>query len=388
MLRILADENIPGLEQSLAGLGDLRRCAGGDITADELRAIDVLLVRSVTRVDAQLLRHSSLRFVGSCTTGIDHVDTDALRRAGIAFAHAPGANARSVVEYVFSALCWLALNRQLNLPACSVGIVGLGQIGGRLYRMLSAAGLRCMAYDPFVSAGGDVRQVSSLEQVLQADVVTLHTPLTRAGAHPTWHMLDAQRLRQLRPDTVLINSCRGAVVDNAALCAQLGQGERLHVVLDVWEGEPLINRDLLLRVALGTPHIAGYSYDGKVAGVAMVLRQLFAALNMAAPVALEQSTTKSMASGVPLPGEAIDAFSRLASSAPVDSEWRALCAQMLAIYDVERDDRKLREAVLDAADPGTAFTTLRRDYPVRREASYYRSADGAWPRIDELQRQA
>jgi erythronate-4-phosphate dehydrogenase len=380
-MRVLADENIPGLEQALAGVGELRRCAGSRISADDLRDIDVLLVRSVTRVDDKLLRGSPVSFVGSCTTGVDHVDVEGLRQAGITFAHAPGANARSVVEYVLSALCWLALYRGLDLPRCSVGIVGLGHIGSRLYRLLSAAGLQCMGYDPLFDTAGRIPQSFSLEQVLSADIVTLHTPLTRSGAHPTWHLLDDRRLQNLRPGAVIINSCRGSVIDNAALCAQLEQGARLQVVLDVWEGEPAINRALLQHVSLATPHIAGYSYDGKLAGVDRVLRQLFATKGMTAVAnrpEVSGSTALSELVGSDQGGATI-------AAPALNDEWMALCKQMLSIYSIGDDDRSMRQALLCADDPVRAFESLRRNYPIRRESSFYKEAGGSRTRVDVLQ---
>ena len=358
---LFADENIPECERYFADHGELRRGPGRSLAAADLGDVDVLLVRSVTRVDRALLEGSGVRFVGSCTAGIDHIDRAYLDAAGIAFAHAPGANARSVVEYVWAALGHLVSARGLDLDHAVVGVVGLGHIGLRLYRLLRTLGLACVAFDPLLAGGPREGRLASLDALLaQADVITLHTPLSRGGPFPTWHMLDAARLAALRPDATLINTSRGAVIDNRALAQALSSRPDLTAVLDVWEREPEIAPELLGRVALATPHIAGYSYDGKVQGTRMVgsaLRRWLALPPLAAAECGGGVEQRDRRSG---PGE-----------------WRALLAAMPGIYDIAADDRRMRVALQQATDRVQAFERLRRDYPVRREASFYRSDSGA-----------
>ena len=368
-MKILIDENIPGLASRLRALGEVRTSPGRAIAASDLREVDVLLVRSVTRVDRALLQGSAVSFVGSCTAGVDHIDQAWLRDAGIAFAYAPGANARSVVEYVLSALCWLSVNQRFGLAGKTVGIVGLGNIGGRLYQVLQGLGVHCIGYDPFVDAGEGVVQVASLEQALAADVVTLHTPLSRGGGCPTWHMLDATRLSTLRRGALLINSSRGGVVDNVALQRVLEERPDLNVVLDAWEGEPNINPALLQRAVLATPHIAGYSYDGKLCGAEAVYGALLRWMGRRAETG----------------GQVADRGETLPMSAPpATGRWEYLCRLMLSVYDISQDDRRMREALGSAAEPGKAFESLRRDYPRRRELSHYSLCDGSRNPLDVL----
>lgn len=346
-MNILLDENIPGAEHHFSSLGTLRKIAGRQITAAQLADTDVLLVRSVTPVDSELLQNSSVRFVGSCTSGIDHIDRAYLSAAGIGFAHAPGANAYSVVEYVLSALCSLSRRYDRVSPAMSVGIVGLGHVGEALYRVLEACGFSCRGHDPLRADAAAFANLCSLEEALAADIVTLHTPLTREGPNATFQLLDAARLHNLAAGSVLINSARGDVVDNQALKSLLQQRKDIAVVLDVWQGEPAIDRDLLQLVDLATPHIAGYSYEGKLRGTAMVHRALCDYLGMG-----ESAPTVDMAEREPIQHM---------------RNWHELCERMLATYNVEDDDARMREAISASRDRGQAFEELRRNYPRRHE---------------------
>lgn len=346
-LTIVADENMPRVAEWFAPLGTVRTLPGRAIDASDLRDADVLLVRSVTRVDRALLEGSRVRFVGSATIGTDHLDLDWLAGAGIAVAAAPGCNANSVVEYVLGALSVLDGRLEALLARRQrVAVIGLGNVGGRLARLLAALGIDVVGCDPFVDSAGVPR--CSLDQALAADVVCLHTPLTRTGSHPTWHLLDAARIEALCSGALLLNAGRGEVVDNAALCERLQRAADLDVVLDVWEGEPAIDVDLLRHVRLGTPHIAGYSQDGKLAGTRLVL----------------EACCRHF--GLPVPPTAAPAQRpRLRLDAGLDPVM-LLRSTLLQVYDIRQDDRQLRE-VLAVDRSGTAFDALRRYYPVRRE---------------------
>jgi erythronate-4-phosphate dehydrogenase len=278
MLRILADANIPHAEDLFAAFGRVEVRPGAALDARTVADADVLLVRSVTVVDADLLRGSRVRFVGSATIGTDHVDLDFLATEGIAFAHAPGSNAESVVEYVLAALLAVLAARGEALRGRTVGVVGCGAIGGRLALRLPALGAEVLRNDPpLAEASGVQWEYHPLDAVLdRADVLTLHPPLTRTGPYPTHHLIGARELEALRPGALLVNASRGAVVDNAALREALGAGRLGGAVLDVWEGEPSPDPAVLARCALGTPHIAGYSYDGKVEGARMLAAALAA----------------------------------------------------------------------------------------------------------------
>jgi erythronate-4-phosphate dehydrogenase len=267
-MKIVADENIVAVAELYRKHGELQLLPGRAIGPADVKDADVLLVRSITRVDRALLEGSRVRFVATATSGTDHLDLPWLAGQGIAVAEAAGSNANAVVEYVLAALAELHL-RGIALQGRDAAIVGFGQVGSRLHAALQILGLEVQVCDPLVEADWRQRglpapvRFCTLEQALQASLISLHTPLTRIGAHPTWHLLQHSRLAGLRPGTIFINAARGAVVCNQALLARLQQDAPLYCVLDVWENEPRISMPLLQAVTLGTPHIAGYSVEAK-----------------------------------------------------------------------------------------------------------------------------
>lgn len=269
-MHILADENIPLVEAFFAEHGEIRRMHGRTINRAALGDSEVLLVRSVTRVDRELLEGSRVRFVGTCTIGTDHLDLDYFEEVGIAWASAPGCNARGVVDYVLGSLLALAEGEGVELAGLRYGVVGAGEVGGRLVEVLRGLGWNVRVCDP----PRQVRETGEfvgLDEILEeCDVISLHTPLILEGEHATFHLLDQARLERLRPGAWLINASRGAVVDNAALREQLAQRPDIQTVLDVWEGEPQVDVALAELCWIATPHIAGYSLDGKLRGTAQI----------------------------------------------------------------------------------------------------------------------
>lgn len=353
-MRLLADENIPLLDPFFAAFGDIRRQAGRAIDRAAVMDTDALLVRSVTCVDRALLEGSAVKFVGTCTIGTDHLDLDWFAEAGIAWSSAPGCNARGVVDYVLGALFALAERRGADLAQRTYGVVGAGQVGGRLVEVLRGLGWNVLVCDPprQVREGGDF---VSLEEILACcDAISLHTPLTREGADATWHLLDGERLQSLRPGCWLINASRGAVVDNAALKAHLQGGADLEVVLDVWEGEPQADAELAALCLLATPHIAGYSLDGKLRGTEQIYRAFCAWQGVAPTVALEQLLPPAWLSELSLHEQA-------------DPAW-ALATVCRAVYDPRGDDAAFRRSLSGDAEARRAgFDALRKHYPPRRE---------------------
>lgn len=355
-MKIIADENIPCAEQAFASLGEVRLVPGRGMQAEQVQDADILLVRSVTAVDPALLADSAVRFVGSATIGFDHVDRAYLQQRGIGFATAPGCNATSAAEYVVSALLVLAERKGFALAGKSVGIIGCGNVGSRVRERLAALGMHCVVNDPPLQAQGGHDDFVSLEEVLQADVITVHVPYTRDGVYPTHHLVDETVLRKLQPGALFINTSRGAVTDNQALEALLAERDDLSVVLDVWEGEPAINMSLLQRVDLGTPHIAGYSLDGKLRGTEMIYR---AACDWF---------------GLPGQWRAADflpAGSVIDCSEPEDMSASAMLrAAVFSTYDIRADDARLRTMLsLPTGEQPAYFDRLRKEYPVRREFS-------------------
>jgi erythronate-4-phosphate dehydrogenase len=353
-MKIIADENIPAVAEAFGTLGEVTLLPGRSLRAQDVRAADVLLVRSVTRVGQELLEGSSVRFVGSATIGFDHVDRDYLQSQGIGFATAPGSNATSAAEYVVSALLALGEREGFRLAGRTVGIVGCGNVGSRVRDRLVALGCDCLINDPPLHERGGQDTFVGLDDILQADIISLHVPLERSGRHSTWHLFDEAVLRRMKPGAVLINTSRGAVVDNAALDALLVQRRDIGVVLDVWEGEPAINTTLLEKVALGTAHIAGYSLDGKLRGTEMIYRAACDYLGRTphwdAAAALPEANTLDLRS---LPGG--DDLERVRTA-------------VFNTYDIRADDERLRGLLrLPPAERPAVFDRLRKDYPIRRE---------------------
>jgi erythronate-4-phosphate dehydrogenase len=351
---IVADENIPLLDAFFAGFGEIRRVPGRSIDRATVEQADVLLVRSVTHVSRALLEGSKVRFVGTCTIGTDHLDLDYFAEAGIAWSSAPGCNARGVVDYVLGSLMTLAEIEGADLPQRTYGVVGAGEVGGRLIKVLKGLGWNVKVCDPPRQAaeGGDY---VSLEQIIeQCDVISLHTPLTRNADGATWHLFDQQRLQQLKPGTWLINAARGPVVDNAALRRVLLEREDLQAVLDVWEAEPEVDVALAELCVLATPHIAGYSLDGKQRGTAQIYQAYCDFIGQPASIQLGDL--------LPTPW-----LSQVTLHADTDPAW-ALAMLCRGVYDPRRDDADFRRSLVgNVAEQRAAFDVLRKQYPVRRE---------------------
>ncbi|MBW4933523.1 4-phosphoerythronate dehydrogenase PdxB [Marinobacter sp. F4206] len=357
---IVADENIPLLDSFFGDFGEIRRVSGRTMTASDVRDADVLLVRSVTRVGPELLEGSRVRFVGTATIGTDHVDRDWLAQKGIRFSAAPGCNADSVAEYVLAVLSLHAERRALDdWTRMSVGIVGVGNVGGELAHKLERLGFEVRLCDPPRAEREDDggQEFVSLEEALECDVITLHTPLTRDQKHATYHLLDESQLASLTADQLLINAGRGEVINTEALHARLAQGGNAPVVaLDVWEREPRIDPELVDRVWLATPHIAGYSLEGKVQGTEMIYRALSDYLGL--PI------RKKAGQFLPEP-----ALSKVSFTSAAEED-EAIRIALRACYDPRQDDARLRVAMAGSAEErAAAFDRLRRDYPVRRECS-------------------
>ncbi len=353
-MKILADQNIPCVADAFAELGEVDLMPGRDIKAEHVRDCRCLVVRTVTRVDAELLADSAVEFVGTATIGTDHIDLDYLQAAGIGCANAAGCNAEAAAEYVVSGLFALSERHGFDPFTRIAGVVGYGNVGSRLVHKLETLGIETLVNDPpLQQLGTSDREFVELEQILQqCNLISLHVPLTRDAEYPTWHMLDDQVLRKLTADCLLVNAARGQVVDNRALLALLRQRDDLHVFLDTWEGEPLILRELLQAVDLATPHIAGYSVEGRLRGTQMVLD--------AACRHFGRETSWNMAPLLP-PAQSI-----AASTETSDLDlWRNLFHRHCNIW---RDhDALLAGAGLDDASFAGHFDSLRRVYPDRLE---------------------
>ncbi len=353
-MKILVDENMPYARELFSRTGTVVAVPGRPVPQAELDDADGLMVRSVTKVNAELLGGKPVKFVGTATAGTDHIDETFLQEQGIGFSAAPGCNAIAVVEYVFSALLLLAERDGFLLKDRTVGIVGVGTVGGRLQARLAALGIRTLLCDPPRADRGDEGEFLPLsELVAEADILTFHTPLFKQGEYKTLHLADEALLRALKPGTILINACRGPVVDNTALLNVLQQRRDLSVVLDVWEPEPELSLPLLDKVDIATAHIAGYTLEGKARGTT----QVFEAWTQF----LGQPQQVELAMLLPAPE-----FGEITLHGELDQPTLKRLAHL--VYDVRRDDAPLRKV---AAIPGE-FDRLRKNYLERREWSSLR----------------
>lgn len=352
-MKIVADENIPHLNTFFAEFGDITALPGRHLKADDVKDADVLIVRSVTRVNKSLLEGSSVKFVGTCTIGTDHLDTRYLTEAGIHYASAPGCNAGGVIQYVLAALAALKPGWQ----DVRIGVVGHGNVGGRLCRVLAKLGVDCVGYDPFLSREANPLLVD-WDAILACDVICMHAPYTTDGPFPTHHMVNKSVLERLKPGALLLNAGRGGAIDNEALLTHLRAGADLQVVLDVWENEPHISWVLAQAVNIGTPHIAGYSFEGKINGAAMIYLALSEFLGRQSGQALE--TCERLL--IRLKGQLQPIQAGTVNDA------------ILATYDIGEDHQRFMHALQHAgpAHLGEAFDHLRKNYPERREPDNFR----------------
>ncbi len=351
-MKIVADENIAEIENYFAKAGELVLMPGREINKEVVQDADVLLVRSVTKVDKNLLHNSICKFVGTATSGIDHIDTKWLAQRNIGLGWARGCNANSVVEYIFSSLASLSERNGRDWRRFSFGIVGCGAIGNLLATKLLAMQCKLKIFDPYLDIKHPLAAYfSEYADLLEQDVLTFHTPLTREGHWPTYHMLNAKMLSKLSPKTLLINAARGAVVDNTALLAHLKIYSEQLVVLDAWEGEPQINQDLLQRIAISTPHIAGYSNAGKLNGTKIVHEKFLQFFGLEHGNIFDNGSIEKCI------------LLKVEKYTSASSQLNQL---ILQAYDVIQDHIAM-QALGHAQNAPKLFDDLRKSYPVRRE---------------------
>lgn len=353
-MRIVVDENIPEA-QVFSEFGHVVKRAGRAISAADVRDADALIVRSITQVNEKLLHGSAVKFVGTCTIGTDHLDLDYFNSQQIAWTNAPGCNAQAVVEYVLAALQVLAQRTGAKLSQRVFGIVGVGQVGQRLADLLGRLGYQVLLCDPPRQQLEELpkqRYVDLATILAKCDVISVHTPLEKTGQWPTQHMFSKQELAALKQGAWLINAARGAVIDNQALLACFKGRADLSVVLDVWEPEPEFNPELAALCLLATPHIAGYSLDGKIRGTQMVHDSFCRHFGLTASTAINY------------PEPVLQAV-KLNYAASTD-EMLSLLATVL--YDPRTDDAAMRMLFgLAPEQRGVCFDSLRKNYPIRRE---------------------
>ena len=274
-MRIIADNTIPYLKGIAEPIAEVTYLDSKSFTPERVKEADVLIVRSIDKCTPALLAGSRVKLITTATIGFDHIDIHYCERQGIVWKNAPGCNASSVAQYVLADLVTLSLRTGSPLRGKTIGIVGVGHVGRIVERYCAAMGMRVLRNDPPRAAAEGAEGFVSLEQIAaEADVVTLHVPFTKEGDYPTYHLVDARFLQQLAKQPWLFNSCRGAVHDTEALLEAKRTGKVSELVLDCWENEPVISRELLALTALATPHIAGFSADGKANGTRACLQAI------------------------------------------------------------------------------------------------------------------
>jgi len=355
MLRLIVDENIAFADKAFAQFGKVNLMPGREIINSALMDTDVLIVRSITNVNEDLLKNTPVKFVGTATIGTDHIDLDYLKCKNIFFTDAKGCNAFSVAEYIAASLLNLAVKFDFSLKDKSIGIVGVGNVGSKVAAFAEALGMTVLLNDPPLKRIGDKRNFVELDEIFKCDIVTLHTPLNLDGIDKTYHLFNNDNLNKLKDGAILINSSRGAVISNSDLLTAI-ENKNLKVVLDVWENEPDINIELIKNVLIATPHIAGYSYEGKVNGTKIIYQSLCEYLG-------EDKTFKF---DLPIPKEPTLIFN---NSNKLETGLNDLIS---AVYFIQDDDNRMRKIIkMEKDDRIKYFDLQRKNYPRRREFNNY-----------------
>ncbi len=365
-MKIVIDDKIPFIRGVFEPYAEVEYLAGAKTRPEDVRDADAIITRTRTACGEALLKGSSVKIIASATIGFDHIDTAWVEAAGIDWTNSPGCNSWSVKQYISSVLVRLARKHSLDLSQITLGVVGVGNVGRKVAEAAQILGCKVLLNDPPRERREGSGSFVSLDEIgAKSDIITLHVPLTREGEDATWHLFDAARLAALRKDQILINSSRGPVVDNSALKDVLLAGGIKAAVLDVWETEPELDPALVRALDYSTPHIAGYSADGKANGTTMSVRAVAAKLGL--------PLTEWTAEGVPAPPQSLS-FEIEAGGKTLQE---VLSEAILHTYDVEADSEALRSEL-------SAFERLRGDYAIRREPRAFTvTLRGATPEMAE-----
>ena len=352
MIRITADEKIPFLEGVLEPFASISYIPGNQIYRNIAMQSDALLVRTRTRCDSELLYGTPVKFVGTATIGFDHIDTDFCKKNNIRWTNAPGCNASSVQQYITAALMKISAESGFSLKGMTLGIVGVGNVGSRVQYMAEALGMRVMLNDPPRERKEGKKGFVDLEYLLsESDIVTLHVPLNLAGMDNTFHLFNKKTFSRIKRGAWLINTSRGEVVDTEDLKDAIAADGLAGIIIDVWEREPEINIPLMHMAFLATPHIAGYSVDGKANGTAMIVNSLCKSFDI--------PLNDWYPGNIPLPQEPL-----IMIDCNGKTQEEILRKAIFHTYNIVEDDVRLR------FDP-SRFEKERESYPVRREFSFY-----------------
>ena len=346
-LNIIADEKILHVVQAFSTIGNVVVKSGNDIASPDVAKADVLVTRTTTKVSEKLLENSAIKFVATATAGTDHVNLEYLTAKEIGFTSAPGCNSDAVGEFVVNALLRLAANKKIDLSGKTIGIIGAGNAGSALKRKACCLGLKCLLNDPPLfdkTSRKDLIPINDL--VAKSDIISLHVPLTKNGPHPTYHLIDRKIISAIKPNSIFINTSRGGIINECVLVKN--RGKFSGIILDVWEGEPHIDPESLKIADFATPHIAGYSLDGKFKATEIVYRETCSYFGLA-------PTWKS-------PRQ----YNSESLIIDLEDKKYSLAEILKRTYDIYEDDKRLRE-VSTVAHPTSHFRSLRGSYHFRQE---------------------
>lgn len=365
-MKIVADDKIPFLKGALESLAEMVYVPGNQISRELIMDADALLIRTRTKCTEDLLNGTGVRFIGTATIGFDHIDTSYCDSNNIAWTNAPGCNSSSVQQYITAALLKLAQDHKYNLNGKTIGIVGAGNVGDKIEKIARILGMNVLLNDPpRQRREGDKNFVSLGTILTDSDIITVHVPLTLSGEDKTYHLFNDEIFKKMKKGTWFFNSSRGEVTDSGALKKILIKGRLGGAVIDVWENEPDIDLDLMANTFIATPHIAGYSTDGKANGTAMVVNSLCRFFNL--------PPENWYPGNIPLPlNTAITIKGKGKSVNDIIRE------AVFHSYNIADDDIKLRFSPAD-------FEKLRGGYPLRREfTSYSIDMTGGTEKVREI----
>lgn len=347
-MKIIIDDKIPYIRGAFEEVAEVVYLPGPKTTPEVVKDADAIVTRTRTICNEKLLAGSSVKFIATATIGYDHIDTEYCDAAGIKWANAPGCNSKSVEQYIASTLAVLAERKNLQLKNLCIGVVGVGNVGNKVSRFCSLLGMKVLLNDPPRERAEGSETFVSLKKIIEdSDIITLHIPLNLKGEDATYHLGNKNFFSELKQNPILINSCRGEVVDSKAVKAALKSGQISSFVCDCWENEPHLDLGLLAMTEIATPHIAGYSKDGKATGTQMSVQAISEFFNL--------GLENWQPSGIELPANPV--FELDGSGL---SRQEIISKAILATYDIRNDDKAFRK------NP-EQFEHLRADYPTRRE---------------------
>lgn len=351
-MKVVIDDKIPYIQGALEPFAEVVYLPGSKTTPEIVRDADAIITRTRTKCNETLLAGSSVRFIATATIGYDHIDTVYCDKAGISWTNAPGCNSSSVEQYIASALMVLSEKKGFNFADKTIGIVGVGNVGYKVARIAEIFGMKVLLNDPPRERKEGSEAFTDLDEILEkADIITLHVPLNHDGIDKTYHLADEAFFARLKKQPILINSCRGEVTETKAFKEALKSGRISGAVIDCWENEPNIDLELMALTDLATPHIAGYSKDGKANGTSMSIQ----ALSRFFGLGIDDWSCKN----VELPET-----TEIVIDGANKSGQQILREAVLATYDIREDDQRLRGSV-------ETFEKQRGDYPIRREFPVY-----------------